>query len=340
MRRVAILFAAAVALALALPHVTEAQTPPATGVISGTVRNGTAGASMPPVQVQLITIPPSGPLSTQQTVTVDGRFSFDARADASLTYLLRTEYAGIPYLDQAPLLISPELPAIQRDLVVWETTDARPALRIEQTTVTVLSVERSTGRIQLQREDRVAHDGDRIWVGGPDGVTLRAPGPEGLLGVEAQQGFDGAPGVEGQSVTSTRPVRPGTTTFVATMVVGYDPVQDAYRLRVTAPLPTEAMEVWVPERFANDIDAEGARASSEERDGERWQVIRSTGAAREGGGIVVDIHGLSGLQPDNPLTSTRGAAFASALAVLTLVAGVVLLLRFRAPLTPSREPLH
>ena len=270
---------------------------------------------------------------------MDGRFRFEARADALLTYLLRTEHAGIPYLDQAPLLISPELPTAQRDLVVWETTDARPALRIAQTTVTVLGVERSTGRIQLQREDRVVHDGDRVWVGGADGVTLRVPGPEGLEGVEAQQGFDGAAGVDGQTVTSTRPVRPGTTTFVATLVVGYDLAQDAYRLRVTAPLPTDEMEVWVPERFANDIDAADARTASEERDGERWRVIRSTGAAREGEGLVVSIEGLSGRQPDNPLTTTRGAAVASALALLVLVGwrrGAAALARAADRVPPSR----
>jgi hypothetical protein len=335
MKAVAICFAAA--LALALPQMAAAQALPASGVISGTVRNGTAGASMPAVQVQLIAIPPSGPISTQQTVTVDGRFRFEARADASLTYLLRTEHAGIPYLDQAPLLISPELPTAERDLLVWETMDVRPALRIEQTTLTVLSIERSTGRMQLQREDRVVHDGDRVWVGDTDNVTLRVPGPEGLQGVEAQQGFDGAAGVDGQTVTSTRPVRPGTTTFVATMVVGYDLTQDAYRLRVTAPLPTDAIEVWVPERFANDIDAAGARTVSEERDGERWRVIRSSEAAREGEGLVVNIEGLSGRQPDNPLTTTRGAAVASALSLLALVAGAVVLFRLRAPLTAPRE---
>jgi hypothetical protein len=302
------------------------------GVISGTISNGTRGAELPPLQVQLITIPREGALTAQQTVTVNGAFRFEARADASLTYLIRTEHAGVPYLDEAPLLISPELPTAHRDLVVWETTTERPPLRIEQTTLLVQRVDRASGSIELRREDRVVHDGDRVWVGDASGVTWRVPTPDRLDGVQAQQAYDGETGVDGQTVTSTRPVRPGVTTFVADMVAGYDLAADGYRLRVTAPLPTDAIEIWVPERFVPDVNTDGDR-STEERDGEQWHIVRLQGVT-EGESLVVGLDRLSGRQSDNPLATMTGAAAGSALAFVVLAGGVGLLWRFRARPAP------
>jgi hypothetical protein len=100
-------------------------------------------------------------------------------------------------------------------------------------------------------------------------------------------------------------------------------------------LPTAALEIWVPERFARDVEAPGARSAVEERDGERWRVIRHSGSAREGESLVVSIDGLSGRQPDNPLATSRGAAVASAAALLLLAGGVALLLRL-SRMEPAR----
>jgi hypothetical protein len=242
-------------------------------------------------------------------------------------------------VDETPILISPELPSAHRDLVVWETTRERPSLRIEQTRLYVRAVDRAEARLELRREDRVVLDGDRIWVGDGDGVTLRVPAPERLDGVRSQQSYDGEVGAEGQTITSTRPVRPGITEFVATMVVGYDKDTDGYRLRLTAPLPTATMEVWVPERVARNIDASEAQSSVDERDGERWHVLRRTAGAREGESLVVNLEGLSGRQPDNPLVLTPEAAVGSGLAFFMLVTTVVLLQRLRPVAARVAEPL-
>src|SRR5438309_1997307 len=104
----------------------EAQTPvpmpPGPGVISGMVRNGTGGAPVPAIAVQLIAVPAVGPIGAQQQTTVNGAFRFEAPADPTVSYLIRTEYGGVPYLDRAPILISRELPTAERDVMVWETT--------------------------------------------------------------------------------------------------------------------------------------------------------------------------------------------------------------------------
>src|SRR5690349_21859399 len=109
---------------LVLPMRLSAQTPQPTiaGVIGGTVHNGTAGAPPVEVSVQLLAVPQSGQITAQQQTTIGQRFRFEAPADPNVTYLLRTEYEGVPYLDEAPILISRDLPTAERDVTVWETT--------------------------------------------------------------------------------------------------------------------------------------------------------------------------------------------------------------------------
>ncbi len=120
------------------------------------------------------------------------------------------------------------------------------------------------------------------------------------------------------------PLRPGVTSVVTRYTVGYDRAVDAYRLRVTAPLPTESVEVRVPARFVRDLrtldDAE--RVTDTELEGERLLVAASTGAAREGQGTLVELRGLSGSSASNPLTEGRGPLLATALAVVLLPAAI------------------
>lgn len=303
------------------------------GVISGTVRNGTAGAAPAEVPVQLITVPRSGAISALGTTTVGGRFRFEAPADATATYLLRAEYAGVPYVDEVPVLIAREAPTVERELVVWEVTTERPALRSEATSVSLQAVDRASARMQLRREDRVVNPSDRVYLGGTAGggerVTLRFPAPEGLVAVREEQAYDGSAATDGQTVTSTRPLRPGVTNIVTDMVVGYDPAVAQTVLRVTAPLPTDRLEVRVPARAVDSVRAltDAVRVPDLEQDGERWLVVRRRTAPREGESVVVALLGLSGRQPANALTSVQGAAVALTVALLVVGGALVLAAR-------------
>ena len=125
-------------------------------------------------------------------------------------------------------------------MVVWETTDARPALRIARTTVFVEGVDGGTGRLQLRREDVVESAGDRVYLGGADRRTLRLPTPDGAVAVDAQQSFDGSAELEQGVVVTTQPLRPGQTTVRTRLLVQYDVRGGEYALRVTAPLPMSA----------------------------------------------------------------------------------------------------
>jgi hypothetical protein len=323
---------ASILVAVAFATRAEAQTPPPTstaapsamGVISGSIRNGTAGAPITEVIVQLITVPKTGAITAHTTTTVAGRFRFAAPADGTVTYLLRAEYAGVPYIDELPVLISPEAPTVEREMVVWETTTSRPALRSEATVVSVLAVDRASAQMQLQREDLIVNPTDRVYIGGPEKVTLRFPAPEGLVGVREEQAYDGVADTDGQTITSTRPLRPGVTRVVTDMVVGYDPAVRDTVLRVTAPLPTERLEVRVPERAVDSLRTmnDAVRAPDLEEDGAHWLVARRGTAAREGESVVVALVGLSGQQAENALTSKTGAA-AAVVAVLLVVGGTL-----------------
>ncbi|MFA7296064.1 MAG: hypothetical protein WC211_02625 [Dehalococcoidia bacterium] len=301
------------------------------GTVSGIVRNGTAGAPTPVVTMQLIAVLPNGQIGAQSIETRDGTFRFAAPADATVTYLLRTEYAGVPYLDPVPVLLGAEAPTVDRTITVWETTDARPSLRIARTTVYVEGIDGATARLQLRREDVVESAGDRVYVGGADRRTLRLPTPDGAVAVDAQQSFDGSADLEQGVVVTTQPLRPGQTTVTTRLLVEYDVRAGEYALRVTAPLPTAVVEVHAPTSLVGGVRplANAEVAKPVDAGGERWQVTRRTSAAAEGESMVVQLRGLSGLQAANPLTSQRGAATGAAVALGVLAVGALAALQVR-----------
>jgi hypothetical protein len=336
MTRFAALAVAMLAFAVTMTHA-QAQTPSATpsaapaGVISGTVRNGTAGAATPTLSIQLIAVQASGQITAQTQQTSNGAFRFQAPADASVRYVLRTEYAGVPYLSNVPLLISKESPTNHYDLTVWETTTTRPDLRIARTVVSLEGVDTDQHRVQLRRDDVVLNPGDRVYVGGNDHRTLRVPASDGVIAVDTEQAFDATADLDGQVVVTTQPIRPGENTVATRTLATYEPNTTEYALRVIAPLATDSMEVRGPSSLVRSVrataNATGARPVDES--GEHWLVARRTGAAREGEGMVVTFTGLGGVQPENPLTSVRGAAIAVGVVLAVLVLASAVLMRVR-----------
>ena len=233
------------------------------GRITGVVLLGGSGPLAEPLTVQLIVLGEGGVQSAQEATTEGGRFAFDVEADADLSYVVRGLYDGVQYLTP-PVLLSPELPTAEVELVVYATTTEPPALSVDRTTVTVLRLDRANAQIVFLREDEVRNPGDRVFVGDEDGVTLRIPLPDGTLVAEA--GGEGDSRVEGGTLAVGTVLRPGVTTVVSRYVVGYDRARDAYALRVTAPLPTDQMEVSVPTRFADEIRPLAGSAVVGERD--------------------------------------------------------------------------
>ncbi|MGE0229153.1 MAG: hypothetical protein AB7I38_10600 [Dehalococcoidia bacterium] len=316
-----------------LTGVASGQTPVPTGRVSGTVVNGTAGmTSLSGVRVQLLALAEDGRVSSSEENAEDGEFAFAPPADPTVTYVLRATYRGVSYLVDPPILLSPELPSEERAITVYETSDEAPALRIEATVVSVQGLDRDLGELSLQREDQVVNPSDRVYVGGDDGVTLRIPAPDGVTGLGATDDVDAEVRLEGLVTTTTQALRPGSNLVVTRYVVGYDQASDVYRLRVTSPVPAGEMELWVPARFVDAVEAgpEAVRGADRTLRDERWIVVQRNEPAEEGESLTASIIGLTRANDANPLIGFPGALFGASIAVGAVVAGIVLLRRVRA----------
>jgi len=303
-------------------------TPAPSGSITGTVTNGTHGATgVDGASVQLLALSRNGEVSAQDGSVTDGQFRFTPPADPTVTYVVRVTYQDVSYLVDPPILLSAEIPEDHRDVTVYETTSEPPDLRIDSTVVSMQGLDRAQGRLTLQREDQVVNASDRVYVGADDGVALRIPAPEGVIQLLDTQQIEGEVKLDGGTVTTTQSLKPGTNLVVTRYLVGYDQEVDTYRLRVTTPLPNEHMEVWVPERFVDELQptAGAVRAPDRDLQGEHWYVVQSAGAAAEGDSLIATIEGLSGGSATNPLTERPAAALGAAAALVALTAAVVML---------------
>lgn len=307
-----------------------AQTPAPTaapaGRISGTVTNGTADAAgVEGARVQLLALGANGRVTSTDATVEAGRFTFTPPADPNVTYVLRATYQGVSYLVDPPVLLSPELLADERPITVFEVTSTPPALRIESTVMSVQGLDRELGELSLQREDQVTNPGDRVYVGGSDRVTLRIPAPDGVTGLGNTEDIDAEVRLDGLVGTTTQALHPGANLVVTRYVVRYDQAGDEYRLRVTSPLPASEMEIWVPERFVDDVRAGsgGVRGADQTLQGERWRVIQRLEPAGEGDSLVASIRGLTRANDANPLLGFPGAVIGAAIALAAVVGGSI-----------------
>lgn len=295
------------------------------GRISGRVIAGTAGATTEGVSVQLIILEDSDITGSEETAVVNGEFEFTVPARASRTYIPFVRHQGVQYFGY-PVIIGPEEPQATRDITIFETTRETPDLRIVNTVVTVLALDRQSGQMALEREDLVETPGDRVFIGDDVSVTLRIPAPPGTLDAGGDDA-GGSVSFEGGVVSTTTPMRPDElTTVVTRYIIQYDPADDRYLLRVTAPVATDHIEVRVPQRFIHRLEPrEGAERSDDvvmdgEWEGDVLQTVVLDENTEPGRGLLVELIGLSGRQETLVLTERGGAAVA-AVGALALIAG-------------------
>lgn len=304
------------------PARAEAQ---AAGRISGEVRSGTAGATLDgSLRLLLITLEEAKVVGSQEATPRDGRFAFDVDPRRGLSHVLRATYQGVPYFAEV-VRLTPEQPRAERALTVYETTRERPALRIESTAVTVIAIDRGAGELTLLREDLVQNPGDRVYLGDDRGATIRVPAPDATREAGGLEGSEDELRHEGGVVVASTPLRPGLTSVVTRYLVGYDLARDRYRLRVTAPWPTDRIEARVPARFVLSLSPVQPTRRDRETDlqGERLLVVSREPAA-EGQGLLVDLDGLSGvLRARQPLTERPASAVAAAVALAAVAGGAI-----------------
>jgi len=310
-----------VTLALVSAIPAAAQEPAPEGVVHGRVTMASTGAALEgAVQVELIVLEGSQATGSVRTPVTNGLYELRVPAAEARTYVPRLNYQRVDYFGD-PVRFTGSERAATRDFTVYATTDRADVLQLIQTIVTVVGIDPQQGEIGILREDVVAVTGDRVYTGGPSGVTLRIPAPEGTT--EAS-GEDGGGSLVNGVFSVTTPVRPGeASSIITSYLVKYDAAVDRYRLRVTVPVPAESVVARVPREFVRGVRPV---APAEQADNQVLQddartvlfVVRSPARIEAGQSLVVDIDGVAGRLRHHPLTEQPGAAIA-AVAVLAVV---------------------
>lgn len=322
-RRPLAAFLATVAVAFAAASPVVAQQPAGEAVVRGRVAMASAGAALEgALEVELIILEASQTAGSVKAPVTNGVYEVRVPATASRTYVPRLNYQRVDYFAD-PVRLTGSEREFTRDFTVYATTDRADSLRLIQTIVTVIGIDPEQGQIGILREDVVAVTGDRVYTGGPSGVTLHLPAPEGATEASAEDGS----GTLANGVLSVRtPVRPGeASSIITSYLVAYDRTVDRYRLRVTVPVPAESVVARVPRDFVRDVRpvAPGEQADDQVlQDDARTvlYVLRTPTRIEAGQSLLVDIDGVAGTLRRHPLTEQPGTSIA-AVAVLAVVAG-------------------
>lgn len=242
MRRMLILFFLALSL---LPWpVTAAET----GTISGVVRNGTAGGGS--VDGLTVTLRRFRGMELAQeytaTVGADGRFTFtDLPIADGEAYPVVVTYQGVEYSSQMIQLT--QNPSVETEVAVYETTTDPGVVSIDSRSLVVAGAAPELKTVDIMDIVIVNNQSDRTYLGGPDGVVLRLPLPEGALEISPQPGFDyGQPRLEADgTLVTTGPLPPGTHNVVLSYSVPYSGTRAT--LTVGTAMPTGTLRVLVRE---------------------------------------------------------------------------------------------
>jgi len=304
------------------------------GRVSGTVTLATAGAELDAgTEVELIVLDGGNITGTATGAVVGGRYEIAIEADPRLTYVPRLEYGGVQYFAN-PVILSPEAPTATGDFTVYASTSEQPDLQINLTAVTVVALDRGAGQIGLLREDLVQNPIDRAFVGDSRGITLRIPAPEGTLDADGEN-VDGLFALEGGVLTTTTPLRAAAETSVVTRyLIEYDPAEDAYTLRITAPLPTSQILLRVPEEYVRDLRLPDGASEGEpdEITLAGGEVVPLRTVVRDnvdvGDSLVVRLDGFAPTVNENVLTATP-SAIAAVVVALAVIGAAYLAVRTR-----------
>ncbi|MDA0270213.1 MAG: hypothetical protein O2798_04335 [Chloroflexi bacterium] len=336
MRRLAPLTIALAGLVLLLAMPAPGTAQEADGRLSGAVIMGTAGAALDEsaLSIRIVILEGEAVAGAVTADVVDGRYEARVPAILARTYVMIVTYRGIQYF-VPPAILAPETPELEQDVTVYETTSERPDLVIEQTLMTLVAVDRDLGRMGFIREDLVTNPSDRVYVGDDRGVTLRIPAPEGTLEATGDNA-EGAFTLEAGAVSAAVPFQPFTTTSVVTRyLVEYDVAEDAYLLRVTAPVTTGRIEARVPQGFLRGIDPQSPAESEGDvtvGEGATAAVLKvvAQGATEPGQSLLVRLDGISPTPNVNALTELPAAIIAALLAALG-IGGAVAVAASRRP---------
>jgi mono/diheme cytochrome c family protein len=182
-----------------------------TGVISGTVTNGTTGAAMPDLTIELGIFDQTSVLEQRSTKTdAAGLFRFvELPTDAGLAFAARGEYPqGIPFGSEF-VSFEPGKSELNLPLTISETTTDPSGIRADRVH---FIVDFAPGQAQIAELMVFSLDGNRTYVGDGSGV-LRFTLPAGAQGLAIDGDTqDGRYQVTADGFVDHLPLQPGQST--------------------------------------------------------------------------------------------------------------------------------
>lgn len=336
---------------------------PGTGVVSGTVVQGTeGGAPVAGMEVVLEGFVDFAPVvAFTATVGSDGSFAFaDLATDESVVYFASTEYAGISY--SSPILIySNGENSLETTVNVYEPTESDAGISLERAHWIVDS---QPGALVVAQIYVYSNNSDRAFTGrtveGLDfPATVAIPVPPGAVEITFENGqLGGRFQQTAHTIYDTAPVVPGTGTrqVVVRYALPYNGTSTQFSGAV--PYPAKSLNMLVADLPGMDVSVDGLESlGPQDIQGEvylMWQREEISPSDR----VSVEIAGLleAGEIDPRAVGSSSGSGQASLSASARVpqlepwtpwALGVVLLLgigvafvwawRVRMPHTPTDE---
>jgi mono/diheme cytochrome c family protein len=285
---------------------------PGSGVIAGTVQQGTpGGASVEGAEVSLDAFAEFTPVATfTTTVDADGRFEFsDLSTDPTLVYFASSPAGGVSY--SSPVLtLSPEQPQIETTIRVYETTDDPTGIEIDRVHWIIESQPGSliAGQILAfgSRADR-AYTGEMVeGIDVPVSVALVVP--EGATSISFDNGTLGDRFRQvGNRIYDTTPMIPGEG--VKQIVVRYALPFGGTQANIDQEFlyPVSRFNVLVADLPNLSVSAPDlVSAGSQDFQGNRYHILQ--GENLPVGTINLSISGLIEAGGIDPRTLGAGAA--------------------------------
>ena len=298
-----------------------------TGVIFGTVINGTTDEPVPEVTVTLSTFDVT--LQENQSTVTDGegRFEFaEVSSSPDVVYAVSTSFFGIAY-STGRIGFEPDSIGLDITLDVYEPTDDQSLVAIFSRGVILTDVEPVRGEVGLLDIYFFGMSEPRVLVANDEGRAVNFPVPRNATRVTPlpDDSYDLTTAtIEGATIYGSDPLIPGETTATLSYTIPY--TDDRLSVELQAAYETELFRILVPTDLADleeeiELDAPGFEFDGQEAIGPQTYSVWSRENVSTGDRIQITYSNLvrSEIQP-NTLNKLAPTIIAVALALIAIAA--------------------
>ena len=301
---------------------TESATPGATpttgpGVITGTVKNGTAkGGSVDGVAVRLDLYDGTNLIqSYNSTAAPDGTYSFkNLPIVGGEGFIATANYKNIPFLSDLVQLTQDQQRATA-DISVYEPTSDPKSISVVARGMVISGVEQGSPLLDVFEIVSIDNTTDHAYIG-TNNVVLQVALPDGATQIIPQPGFNfGDASVQNGQLITTGAIPPGNQDAMFAYLVPYSGTSAT--LKVGSAMPTASFSVLVQQGTYRISSPSMHDAGAANISDIQYSVITDDHPV-VGDVVAVTVAGLpaNGGSPD----SSRGPLYAGLAAVLGLLA--------------------